>query len=81
MVAVQGGPHARVSSPSPGRSTLTTVAPRSASIMAANGPANTRLRSATRTPVSGDVVTHRTLMRVLRSSLWAMPTSGCLPTE
>src|ERR1700761_5860494 len=40
-----GGPHARVSSPVPGRSTLITVAPRSASIMVANGPASTREKS------------------------------------
>ena len=33
-----GGPHARVSSPLPGRSTLTTSAPRSPSVIVANGP-------------------------------------------
>src|SRR5919204_5246388 len=48
-----GGPHARVSSPSPGRSTLTTSAPRSASTIVAYGPASTRDRSTTRSPTSG----------------------------
>ena len=33
--SVQGGPHERVSSPVPGRSTLITVAPRSASSIVA----------------------------------------------
>src|SRR5919204_3177745 len=45
-----GGPQVRVSSPSPGRSTLTTSAPRSASTIVAYGPARTRERSTTRTP-------------------------------
>ena len=48
-----GGPHARVSSPPPGRSTLITSAPRSPSVIAANGPASTREKSATRRPSSG----------------------------
>ena len=52
---VHGGPHCRVSSPVPGRSTLTTSAPRSASVMVARGPASTRVKSATRTPSSGSV--------------------------
>src|SRR5690349_15561092 len=51
--SVHGGPHDRVSSPVPGRSTLTTVAPRSASVMVASGPARTRLKSATTSPDSG----------------------------
>src|SRR4029077_4063934 len=45
-----GGPHARVSSPAPGRSTLITSAPRSASIWVHQGPVSTRLRSNTRMP-------------------------------
>src|ERR671935_1008525 len=48
-----GGPQVRVSSPSPGRSTLTTSAPRSASTIVAYGPARTRERSTTRTPSRG----------------------------
>ena len=40
-----GGPHVRVSSPIPGRSILVTSAPRSASIIVANGPARTREKS------------------------------------
>ncbi len=39
----------------PGRSTLTTSAPRSASSMVAYGPASTRLKSAMRTPSRGPV--------------------------
>ena len=35
LLSVQGGPHERVSSPEPGRSTLITVAPRSASSIVA----------------------------------------------
>ncbi len=42
-----GGPQCRVSSPAPGRSTLTTSAPRSASIWVHQGPASTRDRSNT----------------------------------
>src|SRR5512145_1735148 len=43
---------ARRSSPRPGRSTLTTSAPRSAMSVAQYGPAMTRERSRTRTPAS-----------------------------
>src|SRR3954451_23350963 len=52
-LAVHGGPQARVSSPTPGRSTLITVAPRSASVIVASGPASTRLKSATNSPDNG----------------------------
>src|SRR3954468_5776455 len=48
-----GGPHARVSSPPSGRSTLITSAPRSPSSIAASGPASTREKSATSRPASG----------------------------
>src|SRR6266581_8977641 len=44
--------HARRSSPGPGRSTLTTSAPRSAMSVEQYGPAITRERSRTRTPAS-----------------------------
>ena len=40
--STQGGPQPRVSSPVPGRSTLITSAPRSASVWLAQGPARTR---------------------------------------
>ncbi len=53
LFSVHGGPHERVSSPLPGRSTLTTRAPRSASVAVAYGPASTRLKSATRRPSRG----------------------------
>src|SRR3954465_1561703 len=43
-----GGPKARESSPTPGRSTLMTSAPRSARFWLAQGPASTRERSRTR---------------------------------
>src|SRR5262245_14124412 len=49
----QGGPKARESSPTPGRSTLITSAPRSAMFWPAHGPASTRDRSRTRTCESG----------------------------
>src|SRR3546814_228318 len=49
----KGGPHSRVSSPAPGRSTLTTSAPRSASNCPHHGPASTRASSTTRMPSSG----------------------------
>ena len=42
-----------MSSPPPGRSTLITSAPRSPSVIAANGPASTREKSATSSPSSG----------------------------
>ena len=48
-----GGPHARVSSPSPGRSTLMTRAPMSASIIVQYGPDSTRVRSRTVMPLRG----------------------------
>ena len=47
-----GGPHRRVPSPS-GRSTLTTSAPRSPSIMVQYGPARIWVRSSTRMPARG----------------------------
>ena len=55
--AAQGGPQLRVSSPPPGRSTLTTSAPRSASSIVAYGAARTRLKSAIRTPARAPAVT------------------------
>src|SRR5271166_3920121 len=48
---MNGGPQRRVSSPS-GLSTLTTSAPRSASVCPAVGPASTRASSTTRIPLS-----------------------------
>src|ERR1700678_1059381 len=48
---MNGGPQARVSSPSQ-LSTLMTSAPRSASVCPVVGPANTRASSSTRTPAS-----------------------------
>ncbi|CPP08567.1 Uncharacterised protein [Bordetella pertussis] len=42
-----GGPQARVSSPTRGRSTLTTSAPMSASVWVAQGPARMRVKSRT----------------------------------
>src|SRR5882724_10742544 len=48
---MNGGPQARVSSPS-GLSTLMTSAPRSASVCPVVGPASTRESSSTRTPAS-----------------------------
>src|SRR6185295_5013079 len=48
-----GGPQDRVSSPAPGRSILTTSAPRSPRICPHNGPASTRDASRTRRPVKG----------------------------
>ena len=53
---VHGGPQARVSSPEPGRSTLITVAPRSARVIVASGPASTRLKSATSSPDSAPLM-------------------------
>src|SRR6478609_2958448 len=49
----KGGPQPRVSSPLPGVSTLITRAPRSASIMAACGPAKARVKSTTTISASG----------------------------
>src|SRR5438552_14342555 len=50
---MKGGPQPRVSSPAPGRATLITSAPRSASVWPAQGPARMRASSSTRTPASG----------------------------
>src|SRR6185369_6205372 len=47
------GGQLRVSSPFPGSSTLMISAPMSPSIMVQKGPARTRVRSRTRTPLSG----------------------------
>src|SRR5215510_13885815 len=47
------GPHARVSSPCAGSSIFSTSAPMSPSIIVQYGPATTRVRSTTRTPLSG----------------------------
>src|SRR5215831_9229255 len=52
-----GGPHPRVSSPAPARSTLITSAPRSPRIWPAQGPASTRANSRTRKPASGPAIT------------------------
>src|SRR5437773_2171617 len=49
----KGGPHARASSPRPGRSTLTTSAPMSPSVWVQNGPATFWVRSTTTIPSSG----------------------------
>ena len=46
-----GGPHARVSSPRPGCSTLITRAPRSPSSIVQYGPDNTRVKIQHRDPV------------------------------
>src|SRR5215217_3423984 len=51
----KGGPHARLSSPEPGRSTLTTSAPMSASSSVAYGPAIDVVRSSTRIPESSEI--------------------------
>ena len=53
LSSMNGGPQPRVSSPAPGRSTLITSAPRSASVWPAQGPARMRASSSTRTPASG----------------------------
>src|SRR5215217_876611 len=53
MPEKKGGPAARLSSPTPGFSTLMTSAPRSPNSMAQVGPARWRPRSSTRTPVNG----------------------------
>ena len=60
------GPSWRVSSPTPGRSSLTTSAPRSASSIVQYGPASTRERSSTRMDESG----------TRRSSHAATPAAG-----
>src|SRR5262249_9555409 len=51
--STKGGPHPRVSSPAPLRSTLITSAPRSASTCPAQGPARIRASSRTRRPSNG----------------------------
>src|SRR5439155_14913155 len=51
------GGQLRVSSPLPGSSILITSAPMSARIIEQNGPARTRVRSRTRTPLNGLVGT------------------------
>src|SRR5262245_60517457 len=51
--STKGGPHPRVSSPEPLRSTLMTSAPRSASTCPAQGPARMRANSRTRRPARG----------------------------
>src|SRR3954451_11402450 len=48
-----GGPCVRRGSPSPGSSTFTTSAPRSASSIVQYGPANTRVKSMTFRPAKG----------------------------
>src|SRR5579859_5558669 len=57
----------------PGRSTLITVAPRSASIMVANGPASTReksrIRSSLSAPREPTVLTGSDLLDALRPQL------------
>ena len=53
MSGVRREPMRRVSSPVPGRSTLTTLAPMSASSMVHIGPAMIWVRSSTLTPASG----------------------------
>src|ERR1044071_9973979 len=50
---MNGGPQARVSSPTPGRSILITRAPMSASCMVQYGPDSTRVKSTTINPSSG----------------------------
>ncbi len=47
------GPYSRASSPVPGVSTFITRAPRSDKIIVENGPARTRVRSITVTPLKG----------------------------
>src|SRR3954447_19888358 len=51
-----GGPQLRVSSPAPGRSTLMTSAPRSASTIVASGPARIREKSAIRMPATASAI-------------------------
>src|SRR5262249_50772598 len=53
MPPTLGGAHLRVSSPPLGVSSFQTSAPRSASVMAHQGPANTRERSSTLMPSRG----------------------------
>src|SRR5688572_8279400 len=52
----KGGPHARVSSPRPGCSTLMTRAPMSPSSIVQYGPERTRVKSSTTMPASGGCV-------------------------
>ena len=51
-----GGPQVRVSSPTPGRSTLTTCAPKSANNIVAYGPAKTLEKSAILIPAKGGFI-------------------------
>ena len=53
----QGGPHARVSSPTPGLSILITSAPKSANVWLAQGPASTLLKSSTLMSFKGNSAT------------------------
>src|SRR5580658_6881450 len=71
---MNGGAKPRVSSPAPGRSILMTSAPRSPSIWAQVGPARTRVRSNTRRPFSGPVVS------VIRFSSLPVAQCGVYPT-
>src|SRR6185437_1299784 len=74
--ASNGGPHPRVSSPAPRRSTLMTLAPRSPSIMVQSGPARTRVKSSTWSPASGkSLVTVVIVFRycTLIVSYWLVP--------
>src|SRR5919201_937856 len=57
--SANGGPHARVSSPPSGRSTLITSAPSAPRISAQYGPASEEVTSRTRTPASGRKLTSR----------------------
>src|SRR6185295_1895784 len=57
----QGGPKARESSPTFGRSTLMTSAPRSARFCPAQGPARTRDRSRTRMCDNGPAMTQASI--------------------
>src|SRR5919201_228480 len=57
--SANGGPHARVSSPPSGRSTLITSAPSAPRISAQYGPASEGVTSRTRTPAGGRKLTSR----------------------
>src|SRR5262245_5678051 len=64
--AQNGGPHARASSPRPGRSTFTTSAPISPSVCVQNGPATFCVRSATTIPSSGSATDGSVAAAVVR---------------
>src|SRR5918911_5430003 len=70
-------PTRRLSSPSPGRSILTTSAPRSAKSIVAYGPARYCVRSSTRAPASGPG-SGRRLMRPSQSILRARAASAAM---